>query len=241
MKYALVNNIKIEAQKGVLGICPQCGQPMIAKCGKLKIHHWAHKSKANCDSWWENETEWHREWKNCFPKEWQEIITINEATGEKHIADVRTNEGIVIEFQHSYITQEERILRESHYKKMVWVIDGERRKKTWEQYQKGLNNADIVQIDNKQIRIYKPDIYLPKEWLDSNVIVVIDFYCENDNGYIQHYLLGFNPKIHQEYRDAIIWEREEFVSNICNIKPIRPHIKVEPTRRIWSKRRRRLY
>jgi len=27
------------------------------KCGKIKVHHWAHKNDLNCDSWREPETE----------------------------------------------------------------------------------------------------------------------------------------------------------------------------------------
>jgi len=57
-----------------------------------------------CDNWWENETQWHRDWKNHFPVEWQEVVQIAE-DGEKHIADVKTSEGWVVEFQHSYLKQ----------------------------------------------------------------------------------------------------------------------------------------
>jgi hypothetical protein len=52
----------------------------------------------------ENETEWHRAWKDQFPPEWQEIVHL-AGDGERHIADVKTGDGWVIEFQHSYITR----------------------------------------------------------------------------------------------------------------------------------------
>ena len=58
MKYALVNGIKSEAQKSGNGTCPSCGAELIARCGNVKISHWAHKGKRMCDIWWENETEW---------------------------------------------------------------------------------------------------------------------------------------------------------------------------------------
>ena len=80
MKFALVNGEKAEAQKGLRGICVNCPSEMIAKCGDVKIPHWAHKSKVPCDSWWENETEWHRKWKNLFPREWQEKTHTDSAT-----------------------------------------------------------------------------------------------------------------------------------------------------------------
>jgi len=48
--------------------------------------------------------------------------------GEKHIADVKTKNGWVLEFQHSYIKPEERNYRNAFYSKLVWIIDGLRRK-----------------------------------------------------------------------------------------------------------------
>src|SRR5215467_9799523 len=50
-------------------------------------------------------------------------------SGEKHVADVKTQSGMVIEFQHSFLKAEERAARESFYRKMVWVVDGRRRKR----------------------------------------------------------------------------------------------------------------
>jgi competence CoiA-like predicted nuclease len=127
MKFAIINGNKVEAYRGAKGICPSCGSELIAKCGEVKINHWAHKGNRNCDLWWENETEWHRQWKNQFPKEWQEIVHFDEK-GEKHIADVKTKNGWVLEFQHSYIKPEERNYRNAFYSKLVWIIDGLRRK-----------------------------------------------------------------------------------------------------------------
>jgi len=102
LKYAILNNERIEPQKGIKdATCPICGGIVIPKCGEQMIHHWAHKTTLNCDSWWESETEWHRKWKNNFLKECQEIIMYDVKTGEKHIADVKTRTGIIIEFQHS--------------------------------------------------------------------------------------------------------------------------------------------
>ena len=43
MKFALINNCRAEAAKGAKGICPSCGSELIAKCGEVKINHWAHK------------------------------------------------------------------------------------------------------------------------------------------------------------------------------------------------------
>ncbi|EHA15554.1 hypothetical protein HAL1_09847 [Halomonas sp. HAL1] len=44
--------------------------------------------------------------------------------GEIHRADVKTPTGIVIEIQHSAMTDAERISREEFYQNLVWIIDG---------------------------------------------------------------------------------------------------------------------
>ena len=115
MRFALIDNNRVEAQPKQQGVCPNCSQSVIAKCGKQKIWHWAHRSITSCDSWWEPETEWHRAWKNEFPADWQEAVQFAR-TGEKHVADVKTQSGMVIEFQHSFLKAEERAARESFYR-----------------------------------------------------------------------------------------------------------------------------
>ncbi|HIG89809.1 MAG: competence protein CoiA family protein [Flavobacteriaceae bacterium] len=127
MKFALYGGKKVEAEATLKGaLCPVCDAEVIAKCGDKNIHHWAHKSNKECPHWWENETKWHRDWKNQFPEDWQEVIHISE-TGEKHIADIKTPNGLVVEFQHSYIKPEEILARNNFYKNIIWIVDGKRR------------------------------------------------------------------------------------------------------------------
>ncbi len=123
MKYAIVNNEKSEAAPRLKGFCQFCGSPVISKCGSLKIWHWAHCNDSNCDPWHENETEWHQKWKNCFPVQNQEIIHYDEMNNEKHIADVKTNNGMIIEFQNSPIKYSELQAREKFYKNMFWIVN----------------------------------------------------------------------------------------------------------------------
>ena len=68
-------------------------------------------------------TEWHRDCKNMFPEELQEIVHFDHKTGEKHIADVKTPGGYVVEAQHSPISTEEIRSREFFYQKMIWIVD----------------------------------------------------------------------------------------------------------------------
>lgn len=174
MKFALVNNIKVEATKGVRGICPNCGSELIAKCGKVKVNHWSHKSIKNCDRWWESETEWHRSWKNNFPKDWQEISMLDQKTGEKHIADVNTDNNLVIEFQHSFINEEERVSREAFYGNMIWVVDGTRLKRDYPRFLKGINNLRKINRQNWYLVDF-PEECFPSTWLNSTVPVIFDF------------------------------------------------------------------
>lgn len=113
LKLALVGEERREAQRGLTAICPICGDPVIAKCGDIRIWHWAHPGGLTCEPWWE-ETEWHRGWKDEFPKDCQEVCHRSES-GERHIADVKTESGIVLEFQHSFLHREERDAREDFY------------------------------------------------------------------------------------------------------------------------------
>ncbi|WP_299187579.1 competence protein CoiA family protein [uncultured Aquimarina sp.] len=174
MKFALVDNIKTEAIKGAKGTCPSCGSELIPKCGPFKINHWAHKGRRKCDQWWENETQWHRSWKNNYPIEWQEISLPDKISGERHIADVRTDDGFVIEFQHSFINPEERTAREKFYKKMVWVVDGTRLKRDYSRFTKG--KSDFTKTDKPGIfKVDFPEECFPSAWLESSVTVVFDF------------------------------------------------------------------
>jgi hypothetical protein len=124
MKFALLSGRRVEAQPKLRAICPACSGEVIAKCGQHIVWHWAHSSKLHCDPWWESETDWHREWKNRFPTEWQEVPMVDARTEELHIADVKTAENLVIEFQRSSIHPDEVRAREDFYVQMIWVVDG---------------------------------------------------------------------------------------------------------------------
>jgi competence protein CoiA len=87
MKFAdIEGNVWAEAQPGLAGKCRDCGQLVFAKCGQLRMRHWAHLKSKACDPWWETETEWHRSWKNQFPVARQEIGH-SAQSGERHRVD----------------------------------------------------------------------------------------------------------------------------------------------------------
>ncbi len=174
MKFALVNGQRQIAQPGLRGTCPECEQPVIARCGKIRFEHWAHKVRSNCNNRWETEGPWHRNWKGQFPDDWQEVVHQAE-TGEKHIADVKTDRGWVIEFQHSYLKPEERRSRDTFYPKLIWVVDGTRRKRDRNQFLKAWEEGTPVGAKSPVRRAFSDDCRLLQEWSGSPGPVFYDF------------------------------------------------------------------
>jgi hypothetical protein len=174
MKFALINGQRHEAKPNLSGMCLACGQAMVSKCGEVKVWHWAHKGRRTCDPWWENETEWHRTWKGQFPESWQEIVHYAD-DGEKHIADVRTDQKWFIEFQHSYINPEERRSRDVFYKRLVWVVDGTRRKRDVVQFRNALNRGKTIGWKILVEKTFSNNCSLLREWADSPALVFCDF------------------------------------------------------------------
>lgn len=124
MQYAKdsMHNKVYPAFSGQRAICPFCDGDVVACCGDVYDNYWRHiQIPLSCDSWQDNETAWHREWKLRFPKEWCEVII--EKDGIKHRADVKTQKGLVIEFQNSFLPVAEIKARESFYMQMIWVIN----------------------------------------------------------------------------------------------------------------------
>ena len=174
MKFALINDQKQVAKPGLRGKCPGCGETVISKCGEQKVWHWAHYKKRTCDNWWENETEWHRNWKNLFPDKWQEVVHFDE-TGEKHIADVKTNHGWVIEIQHSFLNTDEKVKRSRFYNNIVWVIDGTRRATDIKQFQTALDSGTSIPVNVPIRKVFVDDCRLIKEWLHLQKPLFLDF------------------------------------------------------------------
>lgn len=174
MKFALVNDQRVEAFPKQKGVCPLCGNEVISKCGKVMTWHWSHKGAKTCDSWWENETDWHRQWKAQFPTEWQEIIHVDTISQERHIADVKTPHGLVIEFQHSPLSLEEIAARENFYGNMIWIVDGLRNPSDQGNFSVGLGEEISSNPVAYPIRWWSKSKLL-HHWSQAKVKVLIDF------------------------------------------------------------------
>lgn len=177
MHFAIVEGQRSEPSPGIKGSCPFCGAAMIAKCGNQRLHHWAHQGERVCDSWWERETEWHRTWKNRFLKSWQENVR-HDHLGEKHIADVLTPHGLVIEFQHSHIRSDERLAREKYYGNMIWVVDGTRLKRDLPRFVDGMGS--LRALDKDLFITPFPEELFSLSWLQSSKPVLFDYQDQAD-------------------------------------------------------------
>lgn len=128
MRYANnKNGNKIEVSfSGERAICPDCGSEVHGRKGRIRAAYWKHPNNSDCDRWYEPITQWHIDWQNKFPKEYQEISLLDQETGEIHRADIRLPSGFVIEVQNSPIKIYEIEQRENFYGKsgLAWILNG---------------------------------------------------------------------------------------------------------------------
>ena len=110
--------------------CPVCGNPVKHRKGSIRRPHFAHLSESNCPYGRDKDYdhEWHIRMQEYFPLENREHIFKDSETGERHIADIFIPESnIVLEFQHSPISEKEFQSRTNFYiksgYKLVWAFD----------------------------------------------------------------------------------------------------------------------
>ncbi|MCP4360697.1 MAG: hypothetical protein GY796_22035 [Chloroflexi bacterium] len=175
MKFAEFAGNRVEPSPKSRATCPFCGQAVMAKCGKVRIWHWAHKNTQHCDRWWEPETDWHRKWKDLFPAEWQEIGR-RDNNGELHIADVLTSHGMALEFQHSHIKREEVETRTDFHGNICWVVDGLRLENSLKQFNRALDEGLRPRSKGGTVyQLFLSDSRLLKQWSGLNAPIVFDF------------------------------------------------------------------
>ena len=107
-------------------VCPCCKGKVVLKNGSIRKAHFAHKNK-DCGYFdYKGMSKWHRDWQSLFPQEQQEVRYKSKSTGEIHIADTVNAKDVVIEFQNSPIDIEEKLKRDTFYRKIVWVVNAEK-------------------------------------------------------------------------------------------------------------------
>lgn len=141
MLFAIINGRKNEAIPHTIGTCLLCEREVFSKCGDINVWHWAHVKNDNCDSWYEPESEWHKNWKHVFGKDHCEVVISKE--GVRHIADILTPGHIIIELQNSPIPKSTINQREVFYgEKMIWIINGKHFKQNFSIYKSQLDKDE---------------------------------------------------------------------------------------------------
>jgi len=107
-----------------------------------------------------------------FPDAWQEVVQ-HDQFGEKHVADVRTEHGLTLEFQRSYLKPEECTAREMCYGNMLWIVDGSRLGRDLPRFLDGFNSCKAIA---KGVYISTaPEEIFPSNWIACKAPVLFDF------------------------------------------------------------------
>ena len=168
------------AKSGETYFCPVCHEKVLFRECITKASHFAHKPGSDCVDWGDM-SEWHLGWQEKFPIECREVVM--ESNGVKHRADVFIKEkNLVIEFQHSSITNEVFNARNKFYVEnghmIIWVFDGEKKIKNPEEYEAGIleNHRGLARynIQTLEWKRYKNDDELLK--INHKIIMLYEVY-----------------------------------------------------------------
>lgn len=122
MKFALLDKQLVVATPGEThAVCPLCLSKVIAKCGAIKVHHWAHRKGFSCDPWCEGDNEWRHYWLDFFNDDEQEVVSVGHQ--EKHFADVLTANGTTVLFRQTAPSIELLKQMENFFSSLVWVVN----------------------------------------------------------------------------------------------------------------------
>jgi hypothetical protein len=111
--------------------------------------------------------------KSHFPADWQEFVHV-AADGERHIADVKTGHGLVLEFQHSHLRPDERAAREAFYPNLIWVVDGTRLKRDTPRFAAGVQMLRPTPWRGIYTVAFPGECF-PPNWLDCRAPAFFDF------------------------------------------------------------------
>jgi len=139
-------------------VCPHCGGKVILRNGLINKAHFAHIQK-DCGYFdYKGMSEWHLEWQSLFADNQREVRMKCDKTGEVHIADTVNHNGVVIEFQNSTISLEEKESRDKFYKKLMWVVNAYEfaTRLKLEKVQNGFYRQLTWQINQLKIDLAKP-------------------------------------------------------------------------------------
>lgn len=160
MLLAKIDDTLIEAHPNMRASCPHCNDDVIAKCGTVKIWHWAHKNN-ECVYKTEPETEWHLQWKTWAKEHGFKI----EIRSNNHIFDAfNPVTKTVFEFQHSPISQEELKDRSFNAIRAGYLINW-----IFDYRDKHINRNGL----EKQLEISPKNLYIGLKWYNNKYSAIL--------------------------------------------------------------------
>jgi hypothetical protein len=147
----------------------------------------------------------------------------------RHIADIKTPNGLVIEFQHSAIKPDEVEKRTNFYGQVIWIIDGTRRPTDLIQYERMFSENRAERFDGVDIyTVYCEESRLLKEWGSLGRIVGFDFGGDN---------LCLLTASQGRSRYLFDFPKAEFAKSITEGSPLPVVQFAKPTQRGYRRRR----
>jgi len=156
---------------------------------------------------------------------------------------VKTDRGWVIEFQHSSMKPEERRSREAFYPKLIWVVDGTRRKRDRAQLIGAWKEGVPVGGNSLVRKAFSDDCRLLREWAGSDAPIFLDLgdtealwwlFAKSTNGSAYFHLFSRAQFIEWHRRTATETARQlhEFVNDILPklIADYESHPRAQPLR-----------
>ncbi|WP_223825375.1 competence protein CoiA family protein [Halopseudomonas salina] len=119
-----------------------------------------------------------------------EVVLFDEATGEKHIADLKTDRGMVIEIQHSAMPVEELKAREAFYKHMIWIVDGRPFRTQFELRPEPLPHPDSQLLDDVVFFEGLGTVFWRRSENEANPAMVLMHKAEEIGSQIQEHYQG---------------------------------------------------
>jgi DNA-directed RNA polymerase subunit RPC12/RpoP len=153
-------HIKNFDKKSGLTVYDPIGRSLTPNQGPIKRWYFSLKPgqiQYRCDdkNYKKNKGEWHEQWQNCSPKSHLEIYRCKDQT--VHIADMVDKFGVVVEFQHSSISAEDVLSRETLYRQEHYSFDTATRE--WKISTGGMywvidaTNSEWIKLENNKILI----------------------------------------------------------------------------------------
>ena len=186
MKFGRLNGERVRPEPHLKGVrCPKCDTELVAKCGKIRAFHWAHKNKLQCDDWMEDDNEWRDSWLNEFEDDWQESLI--DRGGVSHFADSETDKNTIILLHQSRLTPEIIREREDFYRTPVWIFNAGLHKQDVSRFLKAFEKdwiryPKIQNIKNPFLMIseFHVENVFRKEWLSARFPVFLDYSTAKD-------------------------------------------------------------